>query len=580
MKYIKQKIRLYGLFLLLGPCILFSCSKEDKIKEQPVIHAGTADSVNAYPGKNRIQLSWLVSDPEQTKKAAIYWGSSDSIEIPFQGPSDSMGIILTGLQEGQYAFDIYLYDEAGHVSRKSMVIAKVYGDQYRQSLVLKTMKGSTFYDETNVTLITWKKPGPTAIGKEVNYTDMNDSIRSVFVPRGTDTTRLEHYKAGSSFRYRTVCLPEPEAIDTFYTDYQTVTAASGSLKDIAESKNILIGSLISYGSYGPNVTDGVINDWSPNGIYTEIAKREFNLGQAAWGATRWHYGSPSDFREANAVVNWCKSNNKTVELIGIVGPDNYMPSWFNDGSFTPHQMDSLLRSLVYEIMESNNNKSKVDVWCVANELFKDDGTYRNMKWNEMGWETDASGLTGEAKINAKHPVFIGKALQYCRDKTDALLEIRDFYIANNDPSGAHYKKYEAMYQLIKHLQAKGDPINCVGIQAHMKVGEAPAGGLDAFKSSIEKYRQEGMEVHLTELDESSNKLLPWSDQYAQQQKEDYYHLISTALEAGVKLISFWGIRDNNDPNWRVDQHPLIFDHEYNKKPAYYGTRQALFDAKE
>src|SRR5690606_22340000 len=119
--------------------------------------------------------------------------------------------------------------------------------------------------------------------------------------------------------------------------------------------------------------------------------REFNIGQAAWGATRWSKDAPSNFNDANAVINWSRSRFDKVTLIGLVGPNNYMPAWFRNEAFTPQEMDDLLKNLINEIMESNDNKSKVDVWCVANELFNENGTYRNMKWNDMGWEDDESG---------------------------------------------------------------------------------------------------------------------------------------------------------------------------------------------
>lgn len=351
----------------------------------------------------------------------------------------------------------------------------------------------------------------------------------------------------------------------------------GSLKDIAEENNILFGTLISYGNIWLN-SDGVIQDGSPGGIYTELAKTEFNLGQATWGAAwdGWASKSTYNFAHVNTVINWSRAQGQTVMVHNILGPNNYMPDWFIEGSFTPDHMDDLLKDLIYAFMESNDNKSKVDTWDVMNEPLNTDGTYRDMKWNEMGWEDDASGLTGADKVNSKHPVFIGKALQYARDKTDALLEIRDYNIEIDHPEAKYYKKHKAFYQLIKHLQAKGYPLDSVGIQAHRNLGAEQAGGYFVFLNTIRKFKETGLNVYLTELDVGSKA--SWSNNLAKQQAEQYYDVVKTALEGGVNLISLWGIRDANDPHWRTEEHPLLFDENYNKKPAYYSVREALFEA--
>src|SRR5690606_36827103 len=109
-----------------------------------------------------------------------------------------------------------------------------------------------------------------------------------------------------------------------------------------------------------------------------------------WGPTRWSRDSPSNFNDVNAVINWSEGKFDKIFVHLILGRDVYMPAWFNEGTFTPTEMDDLMKSLVRELMESNDNKSKVDIWNVANELFNGDGTYRTMKWNEMGREDDAS----------------------------------------------------------------------------------------------------------------------------------------------------------------------------------------------
>ena len=41
----------------------------------------------------------------------------------------------------------------------------------------------------------------------------------------------------------------------------------------------------------------------------------------------------------------------------------------------------------------------------------------------------------------------------------------------------------------------------------------------------------------------------------------------------INAIVFWGIRD--DLSWKRNQHPLLFNANYAKKPAYYGFLEAV-----
>src|SRR5690606_11382892 len=219
------------------------------------------------------------------------------------------------------------------------------------------------FENGNAT-IRWSDPNPGTLSNEVIYTNQDDEEIKMRVPASERTTVLQNLKPGAidaSFSYRTLYRPDPNAIDSMYAQKQDATVITGSLRDIANASGIYFGSLISYGSAS---THGVINDGSPNGTYSNIVQREFNIGQAAWGATRWSKDAPSNFNDANAVINWSRSRFDKVTLIGLVGPNNYMPAWFRNEAFTPQEMDDLLKNLINEIMESNDNKSKVDVWCV------------------------------------------------------------------------------------------------------------------------------------------------------------------------------------------------------------------------
>jgi GH35 family endo-1,4-beta-xylanase len=312
--------------------------------------------------------------------------------------------------------------------------------------------------------------------------------------------------------------------------------------------------------------------------YFGIIKSEFNTGQGLWFARwgGWLGEDVYDYKDFNTNVNWMKENDISPAMHMLLGPDNYMPEWLINETWKKSKLDSLLRGMIYSIMDANDNKTKVEVWDVANELFDDDGTYRtNMIWLKMGWEADSSELTGDDKINKKHPLFIRKAFQYCRDKTDKKLEIRDFNIETDNPAHFNYRKNLAIYQLIKHMLNTKIPIDALGIQGHMTV-DSSNWALDnnALHNTVKKFKDLGIDVYITELDFRTSTLT-WSPAVAEKQKQEYYNYVKQAIEGGATRLNFWGIQDDFDPYWLLNEHPLLWDAKLDKKPAYFGVKAAL-----
>ncbi|WP_113639548.1 endo-1,4-beta-xylanase [Nubsella zeaxanthinifaciens] len=579
MKTLKNVLNITVILLAL----LSSCKEHDLFEldgKREYIQGSASSSV--LSGRNRVKINFAVPN-SAVKLVKIYWNNRQSVkEVQVTG-TGNLSTIISPLAEGSYNFELIGYDAAGNASVPYKLSGTALGASFEATLANRGIK-DLYYDENGTAVISWDAAGQ-ALEMQLNYTDQSDVLRKVVRPSTADTTQLVKLKPSElsvNISYKTAYLPT-NCIDTFYAAPKEQAVITGSLKALAAAKGIDLGNRIFYGYGGTNY--GIAVDGSPNGIYTALSKKEYNMGQAYWGATRWVRVGGSDFSQLNTCINWFKANNGKAWVTLLTGPDNYMPDWFVNGAFTPAEMDLMLRNLVNEMMESNDNKNKIDIINVANELFNNDGTYRtNMRWNDMGWEDDASALSGTDKINLKHPAFVGKAFQYCREKTKAILELRDYNFEQILPTQPYYHKQKALFQLVKHLKAKGYPIDAVGIQAHYTLGEGIPGGYDKFKEAVAKFKALGVKVMLTELDVAAakvnNALQPWNNNLAIQQKTDYYNIIKAALDAGVTHISLWGVRDDNDPTWKVGQFPLLFDADFKRKPAYYGVQKALFEFKK
>jgi len=318
-------------------------------------------------------------------------------------------------------------------------------------------------------------------------------------------------------------------------------------------------------------------EFADDAAYLNIVEQEFNANQVLFyaGFGGWPSRNEFNFSLFSTSVNWLVEHNIEPHIHMLFGPNQYMPDWLKNEQWTAEELDQLMQELIENIMTTNANKDKVKAWNVLNELFNDDGSYRSdMVWTGMGYEEDSSGIEGTEKINEQHPIFIRKAFEYCSTFTDAKLEYRDYLIENNNSDSGWDKKHKATYQLLAHLLETGVPVDAVGIQGHYDIGATDFIFSDnQFQNTVARFSSLGIEVYLTELDIGT--MQAWSQTLADQQKSDYARVIDEAQKANIKRIYTWGLHDGRDAFWRTSEHPLLWDENLQKKPAYFGVLEAF-----
>jgi GH35 family endo-1,4-beta-xylanase len=318
-----------------------------------------------------------------------------------------------------------------------------------------------------------------------------------------------------------------------------------------------------------------------NQKYIDIVKTEFNACQTTWYA-RWE-GWPAkgkyEFEKFNANINWMKDNNIYPMMHMLLGPNQYMPDWLINGNFTADELDTQMKEMIFGIMDSNDNKNKVEVWNVINELFKSDGTYQEtILWTKMGWEADKSGLSGGDAINTMHPVFVRKAFTYARQKTTKKLELRDHTIEYVDNNINRSRKYKAIYQLLKHMKNTNIPVDAIGIQGHHDINNVGYMVVNNdMRNTVKNFKDLGLEVYINEMDIGTKQT--WSTDLEAAQKRDYYNYLKQAIEGGVNIINVWGFYDGQDKGWRTNENPLPWNNSLEKKQAYFGIVNALKETK-
>lgn len=216
-------------------------------------------------------------------------------------------------------------------------------------------------------------------------------------------------------------------------------------------------------------------------------------------------------------------------------------------------------------------KDQIFSWDVVNEALNEDGTMRRSVFlSRLGddFVTEAFRLAAAAA-----------------PKTEL------YY---NDYNNEQPAKRAGCIALIKKIQDAGVRIDGVGIQGHWHVGKVP---FKDIEESIIQYAAMGLKVMFTELDievlprsfqgadvnqrvASNPSLNPYPnglpDSVQQQLANDYETLFKLFLKHKDKItrVTFWGVNDSQSwlNDWPVrgrTNYPLLFDREFNPKPAYY-----------
>ncbi|MDT3356667.1 MAG: endo-1,4-beta-xylanase [Bacteroidota bacterium] len=256
------------------------------------------------------------------------------------------------------------------------------------------------------------------------------------------------------------------------------------------------------------------------------------------------------------------------------------------GLVSPEVLKQRMKDHIYAV--AGRYKGKLKGWDVVNEAIIEDGSYRNSYYYQ---------ILGEE--------FIPWAFQ-CAHEADPDAEL--YY---NDYGMHEPGRRDGVVRLIRQLKERGLRIDAIGMQGHMGM-DYPT--IEDFRTSMEAFIAEGVNVMITEWDMSVNPTKTQSADIAESQKirtdfwnvpeeereELYNNFLAIAcpyaktgvpedvmaawsarmrefmdlfIEHADKLtrVTVWGVTDetswkNNFPIPGGTDFALPFDREYNAKP--------------
>ncbi|MGD9249134.1 MAG: endo-1,4-beta-xylanase [Desulfobacteraceae bacterium] len=318
------------------------------------------------------------------------------------------------------------------------------------------------------------------------------------------------------------------------SDQESVTEGQ-TLKDAAGQSGRLFGAAVDS------------NLISSNPKYAAVLAEQFN-SVTAGNEMKWESIHPGqnewNFEPADKIVEFAQENGMNVRGHTLVW-HNQAPDWVN--SLKGEELGTAMENHITETVE--HFKGDVTSWDVVNEPLADgdsgENGYRTSHfYNELGED------------------YIARAF-YAADAADpnAELVLNEYNVAGmNDKS-------DNLYELVKSLKEEGVPIDAVGIQAHFSADDGNWPTADEIQQNLQRFADLGVDIHITELDVGQKS-------GAEEQKQTYHDYVEAfASNPAVKSITTWGVGDSD--SWRAEESPLLYDENYEAKPAYYGVLEAL-----
>jgi len=305
--------------------------------------------------------------------------------------------------------------------------------------------------------------------------------------------------------------------------------------------------------------------------YCQTMKRNFNvavLSEFSWKGI-WLAPGQYDFSSLDRTVDYAIQHGWRVRASHLVWgavESNAIPDWLLKGNFTRDEYIQILEQHVKTMV--GRYKGRVQEWSIANEA-PSRSFYSVDFWN-----------------NKIGPDYIEMAFRWAKETDPNSILI--FNDGNNESPRDRdsSRTVDKMYYTVKKLKEEGVPIDVVGMQMHLllKYSSPIAPKKDDVIATMQKFAALGVRIYITEFDVDLTKRTGTQSEKWEYEAQIYREMLEACLESKVcDSFATWGISDST--SWITCQNqgcvqepnadPLMFDKEFNPKPAYFAVRDVL-----
>lgn len=337
--------------------------------------------------------------------------------------------------------------------------------------------------------------------------------------------------------------------------------------DIASIKDVYNGyfkigtAIMASNLASPSFMDLVEKHFNESITFGNELKPDYVLDQAASQASGDNTNPQVNFSQADALLKYCGKNKIPVRGHTLVW-HSQTPDWFFKENFSDDgdwvDKDTMLKRMenyiknVMEGLATQYPDVEFYAWDVVNEAWLDDGNPRKAGSSK----SEDSNSSAWVRIFGDNS-FIEYAFQYARKYAPKNCKL--YY---NDFNEYMPGKTTAIYNMAMELKEKG-LIDGIGMQSHLDVGFPTA---STYRKAIDKFASTGLDIQVTELDITTSDT---SEAGLEKQAQLYSDIfdIYTDYADSISAVVVWGVTD--DQSWRATRVPLLFDENFQAKPAYY-----------
>ena len=221
--------------------------------------------------------------------------------------------------------------------------------------------------------------------------------------------------------------------------------------------------------------------------------------------------------------------------------------------------------------ENNNNQRIIITWDVVNEACTDGG-----------WTDDPLRTASPWYAIYGDDTFIVNAFRYANKYAP-----KEVLLAYNDYSSYAPNKTKAICRVVQDIQAARDArIDVVGMQSHVSMTYPTVAD---YEKAVHEFLSLGVDVQVTEMEIAFGGQLT-SQEILAQRYANYFEMFLRNRKQpgknGISGITLWGTRDevswirNSKDAMNKEQRPLLFEKDYECKPAFWSVLQTAQNYKE
>lgn len=361
-----------------------------------------------------------------------------------------------------------------------------------------------------------------------------------------------------------------DGADMYIDDFTLAEAPTVPIQeDIASLKDVYSGyfkigtAIMASNLASPSFMNLVEKHFNESITFGNELKPDYILDQAASQAKGDNVNPQVNFAQADALLKYCAENKIPVRGHTLVW-HSQTPDWFfkegfsDDGAWVDkdtmlQRMENYIKN-VMEGLATQYPDVEFYAWDVVNEAWTDQGVPRAAGSSK----SEDSNSSAWVRIFGDNS-FIEPAFEYARKYAPAGCKL--YY---NDFNEYMPNKTTAIYDMAMELKEKG-LIDGIGMQSHLDVGFPTA---SVYRKAIDKFASTGLDIQVTELDITTSDTSETGLKNQAQLYSDIFDIYVDYADS-ISAVVIWGVTD--DQSWRASRVPLLFDENFQAKPAFYSV---------